>query len=203
LDFFIIVGFHGDTRFFLLLFFQEILDVLLLSLAHPRPAIRKRTAIAIGRNPYQCYPNRFIFTIFFFPLTHKGHLVKNLGDKPFAALISHLTAKLSSTTNVEFLRSYISTAATISRQVGKRLSKHLSELSPILTGFLEKSDDELREGTLQVHPVILLPFLPRVPALTSVLFFIQDTGVPDSAVPKRSHPPYPQGHEQEPGAHQV
>ena len=68
---------------------QDILDALTLSLAHSRPAIRKRTTVAIG------------------------HLVKNLNDKLFSSLVSHVVSKLSSVTNAELLRSYMSCAAAL------------------------------------------------------------------------------------------
>jgi len=127
------------------------------------------------------------------PSCAPGHLVKNLNDKLFSSLVSHVISKLTTVTNAELLRSYMSCAAAMrflsfffssflltrskhqkrkkkkkkgkckvaitqfflsknarSRYAGKRLSKHLTELSPILLSFIEKTDDELRESCLQV-----------------------------------------------------
>ncbi|KAI9258536.1 armadillo-type protein [Sporodiniella umbellata] len=116
----------------------DIQKALLPLLHHPRPAIRKRTTVAIG------------------------HLVVHTSDSLFQQLIAYLLEGLSSNSeSSEKQRTLVQCTSVLSRHSTARMGKHLPDLIPTIISFTKSSedDDELREICLQT----LESFLYRCP----------------------------------------
>ncbi|KAG1444863.1 hypothetical protein G6F56_010127 [Rhizopus delemar] len=125
----------------------DIQNALLPLLHHARPAIRKRTIVAIG-----C-------------------LVVHTNDGLFQQLFVYLLEGLCSDSgSSEKQRTFIQCTSVLSRRSTARLGKHLSDLVPIIISFTKRSeeDDEMREICLQT----LESFVYRCP--TEISLFVPE-----------------------------
>ncbi|KAG1427949.1 hypothetical protein G6F59_003503 [Rhizopus arrhizus] len=125
----------------------EIQNALLPLLHHARPAIRKRTTVAIG------------------------HLVSHTNDSLFQQLFTYLLDGLRSDSGSnEKRRTFVQCTSVLSRYSTIRLGRHLPELVPIIISYTKKSeeDDELREICFQT----LESFIYRCP--TEIAPFVNE-----------------------------
>ncbi|RKO89386.1 armadillo-type protein [Blyttiomyces helicus] len=96
-------------------------------LDHTRPAVRKRTTVAIG------------------------NLVTHSSDDLFNSLVAQLLAELQAKKNAgqnEKLRTLVSCVSTLSRYSPLRLGAHLDQLLPLILDLTKLHDDELIENCL-------------------------------------------------------
>ncbi|TPX40273.1 hypothetical protein SeLEV6574_g06705 [Synchytrium endobioticum] len=114
---------------------RSIQDTLLPLLNHSRPAVRKRTTVAIG------------------------NLVAHEPDDLFNDLLTNILSELNakqSAKDADKLRTLVGCVSTISRYSSHRLGTHLSELLPYIISLAAFEDDELREHCLQALESLVL-----------------------------------------------
>ncbi|KAG0233459.1 Cullin-associated NEDD8-dissociated protein 1 [Actinomortierella wolfii] len=116
---------------------KQTADVLFKLLSHPRPALRKRSTLAIG------------------------NLVSHVPDDIFEELMKKLHAELENKKNShERLRTYIQCAGTVSRSNAPRFGKYIGQFAPLIIRHTDLDDDELRENAIQA----LESFVLRCPS---------------------------------------
>ncbi|KAG0260456.1 Cullin-associated NEDD8-dissociated protein 1 [Actinomortierella ambigua] len=119
---------------------KQTADVLFKLLSHARPALRKRSTLAIG------------------------NLVSHLPDEIFEDLMKKLLVELENKKNShERLRTYIQCAGTISRSNAPRFGKYIGRFAPLIIRHTDLDDDELRENAIQA----LESFVLRCPSEVS------------------------------------
>lgn len=106
-------------------FHSTILQSLLPQLSSPRLAVRKRAIVAIG------------------------YLVMSCNNELYQELINFLLAELERNVSTSTTRTYIQAVGAISRQSGHRFGEYLDKMVPLVVGFCNEEDDELREYCLQ------------------------------------------------------
>ncbi|TPX36593.1 hypothetical protein SmJEL517_g01294 [Synchytrium microbalum] len=114
---------------------RAIQDTLLPLLDYSRPAVRKRTTVAIG------------------------NLVAHEPDDLFTELLTKLLNELKvkqAAKDADKLRTLVGCVSTISRYSSHRLGTHLNDLLPYVTSLAAFDDDELRENCLQALESLVL-----------------------------------------------
>ncbi|KAI9208792.1 Cullin-associated NEDD8-dissociated protein 1 [Polychytrium aggregatum] len=123
-------------------------ETLIPLLRHNRPAVRKRSTLAISI------------------------LVTTASDKIFVDFISYIRDSLTGEakgSNAEQIRTFVGCVGTLSRYDPQRLGPHLSTFVPIILQFIQHDDEDLREVCLQTLesfvlrcPSEITDFLPDV-----------------------------------------
>ncbi|KAJ3191342.1 Cullin-associated NEDD8-dissociated protein 1, partial [Irineochytrium annulatum] len=130
---------------------KQIQDTLLPLLDHARPAVRKRTTVAIGN-----------FVI---------HASDELFDQLVARVEAEMKAK-EAKKNFEKLRTLVATMSTLSRFSSRRLGKHLPDALPYVLKYSAFDDDELRENCFQALESFILrcptEITPHLQTITSL-----------------------------------
>ncbi|XP_046829916.1 cullin-associated NEDD8-dissociated protein 1 isoform X2 [Vespa crabro] len=109
----------------LVTFHSTILTALLPQLSSPRQAVRKRTIVALS------------------------HLLTSSNNYLYNKLLDHLLEGLSTQTAKNVIRTYIQCIASICRQAGHRFGEQIERVMPLIVGYSNEDDDELREYCLQ------------------------------------------------------
>jgi hypothetical protein len=94
---------------------------------HPRPVVRKRAIITLAQ---------------FVPIS-QGYLVTDL-------LATHVFPFLASNANLEKQRTTVQLVAAVARTAPTQIAPVLGEIVPGVLKAVQRDDDELREGSLQV-----------------------------------------------------
>ena len=111
------------------------LQVLAPLLSHSRPVVRKRAIITISQ---------------FIPISPAAL---------FSALLkSDVLPNLTASANLEKQRTTVQLVAAVARNSPSQIAPVLSNIVPGILQAVEKSDDELREGSLQVGSIFHLLF---------------------------------------------
>ena len=111
------------------------LQVLAPLLSHSRPVVRKRAIITISQ---------------FIPISQPAL---------FSALLrSDVLPNLTASANPEKQRTTVQLVAAVARNSPSQIAPVLSNIVPGILQAVEKSDDELREGSLQVGSIFQLLF---------------------------------------------
>ncbi|RUS33043.1 hypothetical protein BC938DRAFT_473352 [Jimgerdemannia flammicorona] len=126
-------------------------NALLPLLGYPRPAVRKRTTVAIG------------------------NLVMHTNDELFDELVKRLLVELNkSADSKEMLRTLIQCVGALSRFSAPRLGAYLSQILPLVIKYTKTDDDdELRENCLQALesfvlrcPTEMTPYITQIVQLS-------------------------------------
>jgi len=138
---------------------DAIQDAVLPQLSSTRTAVRKKTI--------QCL----------------GHLSVTIPDKLFNALVEHLIQNAQKSQKADQIKTCIQAIGAVSRAVGYRLGKWMSQVIPIIVQYCNddrfKEDDDLRENCFQTFESLILrspkeitPFLKKITeqALTFVKY---------------------------------
>lgn len=130
---------------YMIQYHEKILQALLPQLESERQAVRKRTIVALS------------------------HLMTSCNDHSYNDVVLHLLAGLKKPKNTGTIRTYIQCLASICRQSGHRLSKHINEIMALLNQYSSRDDDELREFCLQACeafvyrcPEAITPHVPGI-----------------------------------------
>lgn len=130
---------------YMIQYHEKILQALLPQLESDRQAVRKRTIVALS------------------------HLMTSCNDHSYNDVVLHLLAGLKKPKNTGTIRTYIQCLASICRQSGHRLSKHINEIMALLNQYSSRDDDELREFCLQACeafvyrcPEAITPHVPGI-----------------------------------------
>ncbi|KAJ3111030.1 Cullin-associated NEDD8-dissociated protein 1 [Phlyctochytrium bullatum] len=118
---------------------RKIQDTLLPLLNHMRPAIRKRTTVALG------------------------HLVVHTSDELFEELVSKIQVEMREKEQSEDFERLRTIIVAVSTLCPRRLGKHLDELMPSILKFCKLDDDELRENCLQTLTTVALDYIKYDP----------------------------------------
>lgn len=112
------------------------LKVLAPLLSHPRPVVRKRAIVTLSQ---------------FIPISQEG-LFSEL-------LTAHVFPFLAPGANIDKQRTTVQLIAAVARNSPLAISSVLPEIVPGILKAIQRDDDELREGSLQVR--ISIPFAGR------------------------------------------
>lgn len=130
---------------YMMQYHDKILQALLPQLESDRQAVRKRTIVALS------------------------HLLVSCNDHSYNEVILHLLAGLRQPRLSSTVRTYIQCLASICRQSGHRLSRHIDEIMTLLNRYSSQEDDELREFCLQACeafinrcPEAITPHIPGI-----------------------------------------
>ena len=119
----------------LLPFHNNLLDALIPNLKSPRMAVRKRAIIALSHLVMTCDQSLYVKLI--------DYLLHDLSDP--AAVATNATAS----NGIQNTRTYIQAVGAICKQAGHRFGDHVEKVVPLVLGYAEKDDDEMREHCLQ------------------------------------------------------
>ncbi|KAM7353038.1 cullin-associated and neddylation-dissociated 1 isoform 1-T1 [Cochliomyia hominivorax] len=130
---------------FLVPFHNTILKALVPQLSSSRQAVRKRTIVALS------------------------HLLTLATTNAYNDVIEHLLDGLENPQNQGNIRTYIQCLASICRQAGHRLCKHIDRAMVLLKQYSQQDDDELQEFCLQACeafvircPEAIWPHIPMI-----------------------------------------
>ena len=101
-------------------------------------AVRKRTIIALSHLVLTCDQGLYVKLL--------DYLLQELSDPAAAAAAN---GNNSSAAGVQNTRTNIQAVGAICKQAGHRFGDHVEKVVPLVLGYAEKDDDEMREHCLQ------------------------------------------------------